>query len=368
MEIINWGAVICLRGLYGIGKGRKLSAFLRTLPQMVKIVELEEPRKLEKPTGKTVVVIQELQEKARWDGAWFLALETWRYQNEDDVMVVITARPEVRWSKNRGIKILLARAKYLECGRLSPRESELVFAEQVRRLKDPRLARYRQVILTTSNGFYGVIKLLCQELVRRQYEGLWVSQKTLVKWMDESGMMNYFWELFERSLSEEELMLIVRYVRGKLPTKRERQSTTWENLLKWGIFWERRGRTHCLADPYLRLVQKLIGASRQKNNYLSENEVTIKRGKVWVGREGVKLTGNEQKVLAVLLAKAGNVVSYEEMAQAIWGENWEAIFSLWAMARLVTRVRGKLLPYGINKRQIVAVRGVGYRILQGVSL
>lgn len=68
----------------------------------------------------------------------------------------------------------------------------------------------------------------------------------------------------------------------------------------------------------------------------------------------------ERKVLELLLGNRGSLVSYDQIAQMIWGNQAEEKFSLWSMAKLIQNLRRKLQERGIYKNLIITARKQGY--------
>ena len=72
------------------------------------------------------------------------------------------------------------------------------------------------------------------------------------------------------------------------------------------------------------------------------------------------LTLEENAMLDVLKEHRNEVVSFEDMASRIWGEHNVEKFSLYALSKILQRLRKKLLDNGIEEHIIHTQRGVGY--------
>lgn len=80
------------------------------------------------------------------------------------------------------------------------------------------------------------------------------------------------------------------------------------------------------------------------------------------GEEEVKdLSKSEHTLLSFLVAHAGEVVPYDFLAQAVWGEGF---YSLEALTKIVERIRRKLKNAGARKSMIHTVRGRGYQLVR----
>lgn len=54
------------------------------------------------------------------------------------------------------------------------------------------------------------------------------------------------------------------------------------------------------------------------------------------------LQASESRVLNLLQSKAGQICSRDEIAQALWGEQWTQKYSDWMIDTLVYRLRRKI--------------------------
>jgi DNA-binding winged helix-turn-helix (wHTH) protein len=72
-------------------------------------------------------------------------------------------------------------------------------------------------------------------------------------------------------------------------------------------------------------------------------------------------TLKEQYLLSALLNKKEQIVSREELAQALWGKDWQEEYSDWALDQGVHRLRLVLEQSGFNKQLIKTVKGKGVR-------
>jgi len=87
----------------------------------------------------------------------------------------------------------------------------------------------------------------------------------------------------------------------------------------------------------------------------------LERWQVSLGDRPVVLSTTEFRLLAHLARRAGRVVTYDELLEAVWGCTAEA--GNYDMVRsCVRRVRRKLGEEAKAPRYLITVRGVGYRL------
>lgn len=93
---------------------------------------------------------------------------------------------------------------------------------------------------------------------------------------------------------------------------------------------------------------------------LPKKEIELRGGKIWVkGKYEPKMFGRKERaILKRLIERKGDVVTYDELADAVWGEG--EFKSFWALAKLVERLRGSLENSSIDPKRIESVRGQGY--------
>lgn len=72
------------------------------------------------------------------------------------------------------------------------------------------------------------------------------------------------------------------------------------------------------------------------------------------------LTIQEEKVWELLQNNAGEIVSFDQVANELWQDMAEEKFSLEAMAKVIENIRKKIRDKGINKEIIYTKRGRGY--------
>ena len=63
-------------------------------------------------------------------------------------------------------------------------------------------------------------------------------------------------------------------------------------------------------------------------------------------------------MLKLLVGRLGDLVTYDELADKIWGEG--EFKSFWALNKVVERLRHKLVGMGIEGSRLESVRGQGY--------
>jgi hypothetical protein len=78
----------------------------------------------------------------------------------------------------------------------------------------------------------------------------------------------------------------------------------------------------------------------------------------------INLTKQELIVLRLMIKNKGKLISFDEIANSIWGSQVDDKFSLSAIAKLIQNLRIKIRNQGIKKEVIFTKRGSGYLLLK----
>ena len=107
----------------------------------------------------------------------------------------------------------------------------------------------------------------------------------------------------------------------------------------------------------------------EKNDRLSFGlfEVDLEAGELWRGGHKIRLTGQPFRVLTILAARPGEVISRDELQEKIWGTNTNVDFER-AVAGAINKVREALGDSAENPRFIQTLPKRGYRFIAPVSL
>jgi DNA-binding response OmpR family regulator len=94
---------------------------------------------------------------------------------------------------------------------------------------------------------------------------------------------------------------------------------------------------------------------------LGDLEIDILGRRVRDGSAELRLTGIEQSLLCLLAANAGEVVSHDQILDALWGTDYAPDSNV--VGRHIYRLRAKLQSDWRQPRTIVTVPGHGYRFI-----
>jgi len=119
------------------------------------------------------------------------------------------------------------------------------------------------------------------------------------------------------------------------------------------------------------VIEYLFGKFKSKQSIELEKVSKRYLEKLGFKQEEIKIninnpifTKQEKDVLGALIRNAGQIVSFDDMADIIWKDNSDQKFSLEAMAKVIQNIRIKIRTSGTNKEVIFTKRGSGYLLLK----
>lgn len=74
------------------------------------------------------------------------------------------------------------------------------------------------------------------------------------------------------------------------------------------------------------------------------------------------LTSQEIQLLNFLVEKINQIVSRDEIAASLWGKDWNEKYSDWAIDKLTSKIRSKIVPNPNLK--LITVRNLGYKLIK----
>lgn len=131
---------------------------------------------------------------------------------------------------------------------------------------------------------------------------------------------------------------------------RQVDASTYNHLEKLGLM--KKGR--CTVPLLHNYLQKTIHPNRLvlKNDEIYCNEINLKHS----------FTPQESVVLRLFIKNRGCKVTRDDIADALWGDNTEEQYSVWAIEQLIKRLRVKLTEVGLHDSYIKTFRKTGYGI------
>ena len=111
----------------------------------------------------------------------------------------------------------------------------------------------------------------------------------------------------------------------------------------------------------IKAVMRRTGHHEENDSVrVGENEVNLRTGKVWRGKQEVLLTAMEYKLLLIFLNHRGQILSRGQLLHHIWDVAGDYVTDN-TLTVYVKRLRAKLEPDG-GEAVIETLRGRGYRM------
>ncbi len=130
------------------------------------------------------------------------------------------------------------------------------------------------------------------------------------------------------------------------------------------------GADHYVTKPFHTqiLLAKMVAILKRTGNQGAREQVQYQgcvidfaKGRMEKGAERIELTANESKIMNILLKHKGNIVSRDDLIEALWDN--EAFIDDNTLTVNVTRIRQKLSRLGLENA-IETKRGQGYRLAE----
>ena len=116
-----------------------------------------------------------------------------------------------------------------------------------------------------------------------------------------------------------------------------------------------------LAARIQAVLARIETHSPPNQKILKQGEITLdlRTKQVWLGKEQIQLTPTEFKLLKVLMSRAGEVVSTEELVREVWGSQYAG--EVGHVRRYIWHLRKKIEADPDNFKYLHNERGFGYR-------
>lgn len=130
------------------------------------------------------------------------------------------------------------------------------------------------------------------------------------------------------------------------------------------------GADHYVTKPFhtqILLAKMVAILKRTGNQNVREQEyyqgciIDFAKGRIEKGTQRIELTANESKIMHILLKNKGNIVSRDNLMEALWDN--EAFIDDNTLTVNITRIRQKLNQLGLDN-VIETKRGLGYRLAE----
>lgn len=281
---------------------------------------------------KLVIVVEEAQVFLPGGEALWEIITSLRYYQQEHVWVVLGAQPAILTPPNMHIARLL-RGNTMYTRRMRAVEVAAYAGDAgLSPTQARRVARF-------AYEHYGTVKYLLQLFPAGT--DLRMTEHRIVMLARERGEMSYFAEIMWRGLTPSQQVVVRQYLASHGHILANKPGV--EQLVSTGLLWRGGRQLHWFVPWTLPFVREYVAslASADAGDWRE------------LGSWGKK----EICALKYLDIHRGEAVTYDALWEAVaTGEE----LSLWALSRLITRVRTKLVRFGYPY-PILTVRGVGYR-------
>lgn len=217
-------------------------------------------------------------------------------------------------------------------------------------LKTKLTQKHQSLILKYCGGLHGVIGALAYFLKNNpQVKDI----RQLRKIVFNDQMYRYWIEDIFNSLPDESIRILKEVINDRNSFSRLRKNIFGKWLIDLGFLKKNGVFRHPMIIP---LLKSYSAADKD-----SVNKLRLSNNQFFFGKEKIRLTKNEKRVLVKLFKAKGELVTYDKIGEELWKEDPDK-FSLWAISQIVRRLRKKLSFYSINPKIITSLRGEGYQL------
>ena len=148
-------------------------------------------------------------------------------------------------------------------------------------------------------------------------------------------------------------------------------ASDWEISEGFTDFVMKNTKLHRLFPKYVPTLENLRFnplKNEESKLYLSEigipevDTLEIKNGQLSFGNNCIeqKFTKAQASIIKLLINRQNQLVTYDDIAELIWGDQNADKFSIWAINKHVQRIKDKFIDIGANSSNVHAVKGRGY--------
>ena len=94
--------------------------------------------------------------------------------------------------------------------------------------------------------------------------------------------------------------------------------------------------------------------------FSNDYKITISARKITINNVDIPFSKSEDKVFRLLFRNRNDIVSLEEIGKTLWLDNISKKFSLFAITKLIQRMRAKIEKNGVNSSFIGTQRNRGF--------
>lgn len=306
---------------------------------------------------KFVVIFEESQGLLNLPDSFFDSFEALRYYFSPRVAILFFGQPQIYNFPSMGFQHLV-KNNYIF---LQPFDEKTTEAD-IRSLNSKFLILNSKFIWRLSQGHHGTIKFILRMLSNRSTRSTRPPRLTLSilkRWISEEPLMDSWIRNEIASLTSNQQEIISKYIANpNASIKFFQNNKAFEDILNFGIFKIRGEKISFLYEPFNFILKKYFASSHKNQN----SGLEVKNDKISFDGEKVDDLFNFQESQVIKSWNKAETLSYEDIAKILWGKVWEEKFSLWAINKVVSRLRKKLQLLGANAPKIKTLSKQGYKL------
>ena len=300
---------------------------------------------------KVVFVIEESQNLLKMDDTFFDSLEQFRANFQPRVSFILIGLPSLYNFPTKSFNKLTKNKYYF----IIPFNKKIflydlaILSEKYNR----NFFKFSSFLFRYSHGLHGVYKYLCSLIAFDPKIKL--NKSSFNKIIVNDPMMDTWYNELIINLNNEQKKIVRIWLKNHKLPKQILKSSSYRTLARLKIFRQKGPKLFFLYDKFENYLLKKLKSnfSRSKPVYSihpSNKELIL------------FLSFQERIIFDLLFINFNKIVSYEMIANKLWHEQQDEKYSLWAINKVISRIRSKLPELEMNRNQIRTVRKVGYML------
>lgn len=318
-------------------------SFSTKMSEIVKNLRTEE---------KIAFILLDAQNILNLPETFFTSLAYLKIYSYGKVSFIFLSEPHILDCKNPGVERFIQRFtnhKFLFL-KTFDRKTILADIQKQSQLLNMDFTKYQSIIVRYSRGLHGIIRTFCYLLKKNPHT---TNIRTLIREAFNDKLCQFWVKEVLDSLPAQSVILLREIVLHNRRFKDIQRNVFGRWLVSLG-FLTKNGK---LRYPYLLPFLKNSHQSDHADNQIFR----VSKRQLFIRGDQVSLPKEELITFQVLYKKTGKLVTYEELGNAIWGDD-EDKFSLWAIYQIIKRLRKRLSLHSVNPHIISSRRGEGYSL------
>lgn len=296
-----------------------------------------------KQTSLTLI-LQDAHNLLHFPDSFWDNLESLRHYHQ--LQIVVSSQPQLLYSPTPGLtRLTRGKINYLK---LLTKNQTIDYLTNQHGSTDSTINNF---IYRYSHGHIGTIKFLLNQITLAKPQNF--NKHHFNSLTKDHPMLSVWLSKVLDSLDPQARHIIHQAVSGNL-TAKIRSTPEFKTLSQLQLF----KREQFSFDHYRQFIHPLI------QDQTNISKLNLQSGNIFYGPTDISLslTKLQKQILKTMLQNPESYISYDQIADIIWGNNSSDKYSLQAINQHISRLRSKLTEIGLHQKTIKSIRSRGYKL------